>query len=40
MGISNNVSAKARLKIISDALERFGRLISGHRKMLEAIGSL
>jgi len=34
------MSAEARLKVVSEELERFARLVDGHRRLLEAIGSL
>ncbi|MEK6923983.1 MAG: hypothetical protein AABW54_01950 [Candidatus Micrarchaeota archaeon] len=40
MDESKIANARRRLKILSEELERFGKLVSGHRKMLEAIGSL
>lgn len=33
-------SSAARLKIVSQELSRFNRLIDGHRRLLAAIGEL
>ena len=33
-------SGAARLKILSQEIDRFNRLIDGHRKLLAAIGEL
>ena len=37
---SGNSEDKARCQIVSEELERFKRLIAGHRKLLTAIGNL
>ena len=40
MAKSGNSSEGARLKIVSDELASFNRLIDGHRRLLAAIGEL
>lgn len=37
---SENSDDKLRYKIVSEELERFRKLIEGHRKLLTAIGEL
>lgn len=37
---SDNSDDKIRYKIVSEELERFNKLIDGHRKLLKAIGEL
>ncbi len=37
---SENLDDKVRLKIVKEELEKFQKLIAGHRKLLEAIGKL
>ena len=37
---SSLLSARERLGIVSEELARFNRLVAGHRRLLEAIGSL
>ncbi len=40
MAESIKLDARQRLKIVSEEIAEFERLIKGHRKLLEAIGSL
>jgi len=40
MAKSGNSKDKARCKIVLEELERFEKLIEGHRKLLIAIGNL
>ena len=40
MAKSGNSGEGVRLKIVSEELDRFNRLIDGHRKLLAAIGEL
>ncbi len=37
---SENSEDKIRYKIVSEELDRFNKLIKGHRKLLKAIGEL
>lgn len=37
---SKNLTDKERCKIVIEEIERFEKLIKGHRKLLEAIGKL
>ncbi len=37
---SENLDDKIRLKIVAEEIEKFEKLIKGHRKLLEAIGNL
>jgi hypothetical protein len=37
---SENLSDKERLKIVSEELKEFNKLVDGHRKLLTAIGNL
>lgn len=37
---SKNLDAKLRLKIVQEEIENFQKLVSGHRKLLEAIGKM
>ena len=37
---SESSQDKVRLEIVSEELERFKKLIEGHRKLLAAIGNL
>ncbi|MFH1306552.1 MAG: hypothetical protein ABIH83_02765 [Candidatus Micrarchaeota archaeon] len=40
MAKSGNSKGKYKLKILSEELEKFNKLIEGHRKLLAAIGNL
>lgn len=40
MGKSGNSRDKLRLEIVQEELERFKKLVEGHRKLLAAIGNL
>ncbi len=40
MAKSGNLGDDAKYKIVAEELERFNRLIEGHRKLLIAIGEL
>lgn len=35
-----NLDDKLRLKIVKEEIEHFQKLVSGHRKLLEAIGKM
>ena len=37
---SGNSSEVGKLKVVSEELDRFNRLIDGHRRLLAAIGEL
>jgi hypothetical protein len=36
----SNASSKERRQIVAEELEKFEKLLNGHRKILQAIGSL
>ena len=40
MAQSENSEDKRRAKIVAEEIEKFEKLIHGHRKLLEAIGNL
>jgi len=40
MAKSGNSGEAGKLKIVSEELDRFNRLIDGHRRLLAAIGEL
>lgn len=40
MGKSESLKDKQRRQIVEEEINRFKRLIQGHRKLLEAIGNL
>lgn len=40
MAESKHFTDKERLQIVQEELERFEKLVKGHRKLLEAIGKL
>lgn len=40
MAKSGNLSDKEKLKVVSEEIAWFNRLVAGHRRILEAIGAL
>ena len=40
MGKSKSLSEKTRAKIVIEELQKFNKLVEGHKKLLEAIGKL
>ncbi|MFH1316942.1 MAG: hypothetical protein ABII01_05480 [Candidatus Woesearchaeota archaeon] len=40
MAKSENLEDKEKLKIVKEEIEKFEKLVSGHRKLLEAIGKM
>ncbi len=40
MGKSKNLSEDEKSKIVVEQIKKFNKLVSGHKKLLEAIGKL
>ena len=40
MAKSKNLTDKEKLEIVKEEIDKFNKLVGGHRKLLEAIGRL
>lgn len=40
MAKSRNLTDKEKLEIVKEEIDKFNKLVDGHRKLLEAIGKL